>query len=733
MTQLLKGIGLLVLLGVVAIAAALYLVDPNDYKPQIAQLVEAQTGRRLIIKENFSLSFFPWIGIRLGAMELGNGPGFGEKPFASIQSAHIQVKLLPLLDRKMEIGTLHIQGLQLNLEKNPSGIGNWDDLQRSSTKSAELQTTPTTTAAVGAPPEWDKAALLASVAVEGIQLSDSRISWRDAQTEQTQIFTDLSLTTGPLLEQHPIPMTLKFRMTTEAPSPLHFDTAIAGNLVANLAEQIFHLNTAHTTVTALGERVPAGKIAIDSTFSLKAHIKQETVRLEKWHVSGGGVQVDGEVDGQKILSNPQFLGTLTLQPFSPRELFKQWGLADPITQDPDVLRKAGMAITFSANPNRFILKDVKAHWDDSQLHGNMAFNDFKKMAIRWDLSVDALDIDRYLPPASQENSQPFPSAQTAVKTATQPSSAKSDAPHSVLHGLDLDGRIRMEKLKASRLTFQSVDAKIQAQKGILRLSSLKAHLYHGTLSADASIDGSSREKNRVALPAIFLNGRLQGVRSGPLLQDLNGRSTLMGTAGLSYKLTTTGNNLDSAKNNLKGTAQFSFKDGVVEGVDIVQLLRDAYHVTRGIVPEQPQGPQTTDFSSLEGSVTVDSGIVKNRDLVLISPLLRIQGQGDVHLPQERVDYHIDTSVIKALQDRGGRTLSALTGLTIPIQVTGPLATPDWKIDLKTLLEKNATKKAREKIQDKVEEKVNEQIKKHGLEKFLPEDLGSRLIEAFPFR
>ena len=736
MTRLLKGIGLLVLLCVVAIAAAFYRIDPNDYKTQIAQLAEAQTGRRLIIQENFSLSFFPWVGIRLGAMELGNAPGFGDKPFASIQSAHVQVKLLPLFQKKVEVDTLHIQGLQLNLEKNAAGISNWSDLQQSSTNPPEERVTHTATPSIDATqPILAKTALLASVAVEGIQLTETRISWRDAQTNRTKILTDLSLTTGPLLEQVPIPLTLKFRAAEEGPSPRHFDMTFAGNLVANLAERVFHLHADHTTVTAQGEKLPSGKIALDSTFSLELHWQQETVHLKKWHMSGGGLQVDGQVDGQKILSNPQFLGTLTVQPFSPRELFQQWGLADPITQDPSVLHTAGMAITFSADPNQLILKDVQAHWDESQLHGNMAFNDFKKMAIRWDLSVDTLDIDRYLPPSSQENSQPHtPQAQASIKTTTQqPSSANNNSSQPVLHGLDLDGRIRLEKLKASRLAFQAVDAKIQAQQGVFRLTSLQAQLYHGVLSADASIDMSNRSKEREALPLILLNSRLQDVQSGPLLHDLNGRDTVMGTAGLSCKLTTTGNDRDSAKNNLQGTAQFSLKDGAIKGVDIAQLLRDAYNVTQGIAPERQQGPQATDFSSLKGSVTIDNGIIKNKDLVIISQLFNIQGHGDINLPQEQVDYHVDTSVSQALQNKGGRTLNELTGLTIPIRVTGPLSTPSWKIDLKTLLEKNATKKAREKIQNKVEEKVQEQIKKHGLEKLLPEDLGKRLMDAFPFR
>ena len=68
--------------------------DPNKYKDDIIQIVKQQTGRDLKIDGKISLSFFPWIGAELPALELSNAAGFDKKPFAQVKQAGIAVKLV---------------------------------------------------------------------------------------------------------------------------------------------------------------------------------------------------------------------------------------------------------------------------------------------------------------------------------------------------------------------------------------------------------------------------------------------------------------------------------------------------------------------------------------------------------------------------------------------------------------------------------------------------------------
>ncbi|HHZ88489.1 MAG TPA: AsmA family protein [Chromatiaceae bacterium] len=122
-----------ILLGIVAVvvgamAAILLFVDPNDYKDEIIQEVNNATGRTLVINGSMGLSVFPWVALEVNDVSLSNAEGFGEQAFVAIDRAEVRVKLLPLLASQIEVGTVVLHGMKLDLARNAHGISNWDDL-----------------------------------------------------------------------------------------------------------------------------------------------------------------------------------------------------------------------------------------------------------------------------------------------------------------------------------------------------------------------------------------------------------------------------------------------------------------------------------------------------------------------------------------------------------------------------------------------------------------------------
>ena len=69
--------------------------DANNYKPQIIEQVEAATGRTFSIDGDIDISIFPWIGLKIEGVSLGNDKGFKAKSFASIKQLDIKVNVLP--------------------------------------------------------------------------------------------------------------------------------------------------------------------------------------------------------------------------------------------------------------------------------------------------------------------------------------------------------------------------------------------------------------------------------------------------------------------------------------------------------------------------------------------------------------------------------------------------------------------------------------------------------------
>ena len=127
---LVKLVVLVVVLVVVAAIVLPFVVDPNDFKDEITAEVKKATGRELTIAGDIKLSVFPWLGLQLGALQLSNAAGFGDEPFAAVKGAEVRVKLMPLLEKRLEADTVTLDGLNLNLSKAKDGRSNWDDLAK---------------------------------------------------------------------------------------------------------------------------------------------------------------------------------------------------------------------------------------------------------------------------------------------------------------------------------------------------------------------------------------------------------------------------------------------------------------------------------------------------------------------------------------------------------------------------------------------------------------------------
>jgi AsmA protein len=165
--KLIFAIILIIVAGLVALP---FIVDPNDYKDEISTQVEKMTGRNLTLQGDIGLSVFPWIALELGPLSLSNAEGFKADSFAKVDAAEIRIKLMPLLKKQLEMDTIVLDGLVLNLETDKEGKTNWDDLTQADEVVEEDKK----------PSEEKAGPALAAVSIAGVKLSNANILWSDA-------------------------------------------------------------------------------------------------------------------------------------------------------------------------------------------------------------------------------------------------------------------------------------------------------------------------------------------------------------------------------------------------------------------------------------------------------------------------------------------------------------------------------------------------------------------------
>jgi AsmA protein len=696
------AIGGVVVLVIIAALTLPLIIDPNDYKGQISRIVKEKTGRDLVIGGDIDLSVFPWLALGIKDVRFSNAPGFGNQPFAEVKDAEVGIKLLPLLRKEVEMSTLVLDGLKLSLARNAKGVSNWDDLVAATTAPA-----PETTVEETQAPQTGSA--LGALAIGGVKISDAQLLWDDQASGVHYEIPDLDLTVGAIAPGQPVDVRLAAQLGSTEP-PLESKIEVAG--IVSLSEDLqqFEVKDLVADVAAQGEALPGGKLQADLSTQVRVDLHSQTLDLSELVLNTLGMRVHGQLAGTGISGDrPEFTGSLRVDEFVPRDVIEQLGIDLPPTSDPAVLGKADMDVSFAAGVDQATLSALKIQLDDSTLDGSAAVKNFTQAAISFDLALDEIDLDRYLPP--QTEAVPPTPAEAAAGGA-------GALPVEMLRSLNLDGSMKIGKLKVAQLRSQDILVQVKAKDGVVRVNPARASMYQGSYTGDVQLDVSK------AKPRISMNESLKGIQAGPLLKDLTGDDRLRGTADLSAKLTAVGDTPDAMTATLNGDAAFAFTNGAVKGINIVRLIRQAKATLKGKPRPPEEGPDETEFSELRGTATVTNGVVRNDDLTAMSPLLRVAGKGSADLPAEKLDYRLNTKIVGSLEGQGGKELDELKGLEIPVRIFGSFSEPQYKVDLAKVLEGQAKEQVEKQI-DKQQEKLQEKLQDK-----LGDELGGKLKGLF---
>lgn len=682
------GLGLVLLVALGLFAYLKFAFDPNDFRAQLAREVQARTGRELHIDGDLRLSVFPWIGVELGAVRLGNAAGFTPPEFARIGAAQVRARLVPLLSGRVEVDRVRLDGLVLNLERDAQGRTNWADLAGQPSAAPPSGADDRSETAGGAP--------LPPLVLGGVDLNDAQIAWRDRRSGADYLLSGVALHTGRLAPGEATPVEVSARLTSVAPAveaALHLrgearvDTAAGRHALGGLAVEL----------DASGAGVPGGKAALRLGGDLAADLVAGTAEIRRLSVAAYGVEAAGDARIEGLNAAPKLTATLAVGEFSPRTLVAALGGAMPPPADPAALTRASMSARIDAASDGARLSDLVLKLDDSRFEGQLAVTDYAAPALSFDLALDAIDLDRY-------RASPGSGAEKAGPGAPAGESAVPAIPER----LSVQGEFRIGALRVSGLALSDIRLPLGIADGRAMLRP-EATLYQGRYRGNIGVDGRGQSIG------LSLDETLSGVHIGPLTRDLTGKpERVTGVADITARLTSSGRDAEAIKRRLNGQVKLHFADGAVKGVNVAAFMRQAEALLTGKTAPAESGPNQTDFTALDATVVVADGVARNDDLNLQSPLLRVGGVGSADLGSERIDYLVRASVVGTLTGQGGKPLDKVRGVTVPLRVSGSFDDPKYALDTEALLSDNVKQKLDEKkkeIRQKAKDKLQDELQK----------------------
>lgn len=295
--KVLKILFLLLVLAVVAVvgavAAFLAFSDPNDFKPVLAQRVRDATGRELTLDGPLSWGFWPKLRLEAGPVSLSNAAGFGAAPFLAATKIQVAVATLPLLKDRIEMDTIVLHGVRVNLARRADGSTNWDDL-------------------TGGDPADDGGSGLAALVLGGIDIQDAEVTWSDESTAQTVKLSKITVATGALTYGEPI--AFKLALTANANKPLlDSDIVLDGTVNYNVDDEHYVVKPMTLTALLRGEHLPGGSAEVKLGAAVDVDLAAATATLSGLEFSGLGTTVAGEFTARDIEDEqPSVAGTLAL-------------------------------------------------------------------------------------------------------------------------------------------------------------------------------------------------------------------------------------------------------------------------------------------------------------------------------------------------------------------------------------------------------------------------------------
>ncbi|KAE9646091.1 AsmA family protein [Pseudomonas sp. PB103] len=718
----------LVLLGLLLIIVAAgfaltHLFDPNDYKDEIRQIARDKAHIELTLNGDIGWSLFPWLGLELHEASVATLVKPTE-PFADLQMLGLSVRVLPLLRREVQMSDVRVEGLNLRLNRDKDGHGNWEDIGKVPAPAGATppaapagQPASETTAAVEKPPQPIR------LDIDSLTVNNARVEYNDEKTGKQFSAESIQLSTGPVHDSTNIPVKATAFLGTNQPV-LRVRTELTGELRIERALQRYKLEDMKLSGELAGDPLQ-GKTM---TFAAQGQLLlDKAANVAEWtgiKISANQLRALGELKANDLDKTPQISGGLSIAQFDLAKFVDSIGQKLPAMAEGS-LSKVELVSRVAATPTSVAFDNINLKLDDSSFSGRIAVEDFAKQSLRAVLKADTFNVDRYLPPKSEKatNATQVRQAEVASTEADAMAGAGStplpDKPSKTawsterllpverLAKLDVDADLTFGQLTLDKLPIQNAALKATGQGGLLTLTNLSGELYNGGFEAKGTLDV------RPSALVLNLQTRLNRVPAEKILESQGKNPPVKGLVTLTSNVTSSGNSQQALIDTLNGNASFVINNGVLLNANLEQqLCKGIATLNRKTLSGEPRGKDTP-FQELKGNLTFRNGIASNPDLKVRIPGMTVNGDGDIDLRVLGMDYRVGIIVegdTSSMPDPACQVGDKFVGIEWPLRCRGPLelGAKACRIDNERLGQV-ATKIAGDKLSEKIDEKLGDKV------------------------
>lgn len=666
---------------IIAAFSVPFFIPKSVYKNQIENAATNALQRDVTLAGDVKISVFPRISASVERVSVANPDGFATPNMIEAGALRGSVKWMPLLSRRVDVQEIAFVDADVFLQRKADGNTNWEF---ASSKEASP------------PPEGTNGSFDAGI--ESAILKNASLIFQDDQSGETYKLSELDLEASLRGMDQPLSATASGRFQEQAFTIdiwLDAPEALTRNLPAqarlDLASDL--ANIKYDGSVQLGdapslngtfETVVADLAALTQQFELDVPARSALGRLQVAGKASGALDspsltelklthdsdlLSASYEGSVSLNGDGTVaGTLSIASDRMRDLLS----AAAIELAPgDTLQTFAVSGTANGTFKSVMVNNLNLSLDALRGTGQAGI-DVSATTPRMigDLSVPALDLTPFMgepdPEKTNQGIQPWSDETLEL---------------SGLKSVNANLSLEVGSLTIGDVELTDAVMDVDLTDGLLTadLSQFKAFsgLWLGKLTVDA----------RPATPKVGFDMQGQNVAIANLLGTLAGFDSLTGTGQFKVSAQSSGTSIDAIMQAIDGEVSTSLSDGVVKGLNVAALVRSASSLKQAIATgsiqelnfgEALSQNAETDFSSFNTVLKVNDGVANVDVMKLLSPILGVDGTGQINLAAQSMDLRLATSVDKSAQGQG--SVVQLNGIPVPIRISGawtnPKVTPD---------------------------------------------------------
>ena len=229
------------------------------------------------------------------------------------------------------------------------------------------------------------------------------------------------------------------------------------------------------------------------------------------------------------------------------------------------------------------------------------------------------------------------------------------------------GRVRADRLEVGGLRFESLVLPVASDGKTLRVGPLDGAVATGRVAATVAHDGAGAGELQMTLTALPIE---HWPAAAAALPGLSG--ALDGDVRLQFDA-----RAPDPWPGATGTAQLMLNGGHWRGMDVMGALRTQDAALAAIWPAAAVSPDLT-IRHARAALQLAGGAAQVEALSMRSDWMQLTGAGRVALADGALALSLQAELVEAPKGMRARIFRKLRGKTVPVDLAGTLAAPQWR-------------------------------------------------------